>query len=159
MSLFDYPSETPAAPAGPVDVLLADASDDEWTTLLGHTQQHRFDPGEAVVTEGEHDRSLYLVLEGELEVLTPRGRRGAYRKIAMVAVGSVIGELAFFDGGARSAMVRAATPAVLAEMSPASFDALAADNPALARHLLFDLGRILARRLRAAQATSNAGGN
>jgi CRP/FNR family transcriptional regulator, cyclic AMP receptor protein len=140
-------------------VLLADASDAEWTTLLEHTRQHRFDPGEAIVTEGEHDRSLYLVLEGELEVLAPRGRRGAYRKVAVVGTGSVIGELAFFDGGARSAMVRAATPAVLAEMSPDSFSALAADSPALARQLLFDLGRILARRLRAAQATSNAAGN
>jgi CRP-like cAMP-binding protein len=159
VSFFDYPNETPAAPAGPVDVLLADASDAEWTTLLEHTQQHRFVAGEAIVTEGEQDRSLYLVLEGELEVLTPRGRRGAYRKIAVVTAGSVIGELAFFDGGARSAMVRAATPAVLAEMSPASFDALAADSPALARQLLFDLGRILARRLRAAQAATNAGGN
>ena len=69
MSFFDYPSETPAAPTGPVDVLLADASDAEWTTLLEHTQQHRFGPGEAIVTEGEHDRSLYLVLEGELELL------------------------------------------------------------------------------------------
>jgi CRP-like cAMP-binding protein len=159
VSFFDYPSETPAAPAGPVDVLLADASDAEWTTLLEHTRQHRFGPGEAIMAEGDSDRSLYLVLEGELEVLTPRGRRGAYRKIAVVAAGSVIGELAFFDGGARSAMVRAATPAVLAEMSPASFDELAANSPALARQLLFDLGRILARRLRAAQATSIAAGS
>ena len=159
VSFFDYPSETPAAPADPVDVLLADASDAEWTTLLGHTRQHRFDPGEAVMAEGDQDRSLYLVLEGQLEVLAPRGRRGAYRKIASVAAGSVIGELAFFDGGVRSAMVRAATPAVLAEMSPASFDALAADSPALARQLLFDLGRILARRLRAAQSAPNGGEN
>jgi CRP-like cAMP-binding protein len=157
VSFFDYPSDTPAAPAGAVDVLLADASEADWATLLEHTERRRYDPGEAIVTEGAHDRSLYLVLEGDLEVLAPRGRRG-YRRIALVGAGSVIGELAFFDGGARSALVRAATHAVLAEMSPAGFDALAATSPALARQLLFDLGRILARRLRAAQATS-AGGN
>ena len=55
MSFFDYPSETPAAPAGPVDVLLADASDAEWTTLLEHTQQHRFVAGEAIVTDRHYD--------------------------------------------------------------------------------------------------------
>ena len=157
MSFFDYPNETPKT--GKVDVLLANASDDEWATLLGHTRYRRFDPGDAVVTAGEQDQSLYLVLEGQLEVLVPHGRRRS-RRIASVGAGSVIGELSFFDGGARSASVRATTEAVLAELSPAEFDALAAANPVLARRLLFDLGRILAQRLRAAQqATTTAGVN
>jgi CRP/FNR family transcriptional regulator, cyclic AMP receptor protein len=72
----------------------------------------------------------------------------------------VIGELSFFDGGARSALVRALTPAVLAELSSAEFESLAAVDAALAMRLLFDLGRILAGRLRAAQrSTSSAGVN
>lgn len=157
MSFFDYPNEPPASP-GTVG-LLADASDEEWATVLEHTRYRRFGPGEPVVTAGARDRSLYLVLEGELEVLAPHGRRG-YRRIASISAGSVIGELSFFDGTARSALVRAVAPALLAELSPAEFDSLAADNPALARRLLFDLGRILAQRLRAAQQTSPAeGGN
>jgi CRP-like cAMP-binding protein len=50
------------------------------------------------------------------------------------------------------------TPALLAELSPADFDTLAAANPSLARRLLFDLGRILAQRLRAVQEASLAAG-
>jgi hypothetical protein len=50
------------------------------------------------------------------------------------------------------------TPAVLAELSPAEFDSLAVTNPALARRLLFDLGRILAQRLRAVQSTESMAG-
>ena len=46
-------------------------------------------------------------------------------RIATIAEGSVIGELSFFDGATRSAMVRALTPALLAELSPAEFDAIA----------------------------------
>jgi CRP/FNR family cyclic AMP-dependent transcriptional regulator len=156
VSFFDYPNETPAPP-GNVDLLLADASEEEWATLLGHTRYRRFGPGDTVVTAGAWEQSLYLVLEGQLEVLAGHGRR-KYRKIASVGAGSVIGELSFFDGGARSAMVRAVTPAVLAEMSPAEFDALAAANPVLARRLLFDLGRILAQRLRAAQQAASVAG-
>jgi CRP-like cAMP-binding protein len=92
-----------------------------------------------------------------LEVLAEHGRRRTSR-IALVGAGSVIGELAFFDGGPRSALVRAVTPAVLAELSPADFNALAAANPGLARRLLFDLGRILAQRLRAAQQAAQVAG-
>lgn len=152
MSFFDYPNEPPA-PAGDADLLLADASDEEWATLLEHTRYRRFSPGDAIVTAGERDQSLYLVLEGQLEVLADRGRRG-HRRIASVGAGSVIGELSFFDGGGRSALVRAVTAAVLAELSPTEFDGLAAANPGLARRLLFDLGRILAHRLRTAQQTA-----
>ena len=70
----------------------------------------------------------------------------------------MIGELSFFDGGGRSALVRAVTPAVLAEMSRSEFDALAVANPDLARRLLLDLGRILAQRLRAVQGTATVTG-
>ena len=158
MSFFDYPNEPPASP-GNDGLLLADASDEEWATLLAHTRTRRFSPGDAIVTAGAADQSLYLVLEGQLEVLaapTGRGRRG--RRLASVAAGSVIGELSFFDGGGRSALVRAVTPAVLAEMSRSEFDALAVANPDLARRLLLDLGRILAQRLRAVQGTATVTG-
>ncbi len=157
MSFFDYPNEPPAS-SGASELLLADASDEEWATLLRHTRYRRFNPGDEVLTAGALDQSLYLVLEGQLEVLAEHGRR-RYRRIALVDAGSVIGELSFFDGGARSALVRAMTPVLTAELSLAEFDSLAAANPALARRLLFDLGRILARRLRAAQSAPAAGVN
>jgi CRP-like cAMP-binding protein len=149
VSFFDYPNEQPAQTAH-VEELLADATEDDWATLLGHTRYRRFASGDTVVTAGALEQSLYLVLEGQLEVLAENGRR-KYRKIASVGAGSVIGELSFFDGGARSALVRATAPAVLAELTPADFEGLAAASPVLARRLLFDLGRILAQRLRAAQ--------
>lgn len=156
MSFFDYPNETPASP-GPADQLLADASEQEWATLLSHTRHRRFGPGDMVVTAGARDQSLYLVLEGQLEVLIDRGRRG-HRRIASIGAGSVIGELSFFDGGVRSAHVRAVTPAVLAELSPTEFSSLALASPDLARRLLFDLGRILAQRLRTVQQTPSSTG-
>jgi CRP/FNR family cyclic AMP-dependent transcriptional regulator len=159
VSFFDYPNESPAS-SGNEGVLLADASDEEWATLLAHTRNRRFSPGDAIMTAGASDQSLYLVLEGQLDVLAEakgRGRRG-YRRLASVGAGSVIGELSFFDGGGRSALVRAVTPAVLAEMSRSEFDALAAASPDLARRLLFDLGRILAQRLRAVQGSATVAG-
>jgi CRP-like cAMP-binding protein len=156
VSFFDYPGE-PAAPLGDAGYFLPDASDEDWAALLGHTRQRWFGAGEAVISAGARDQSLYLILDGRVDVLAERGRRG-YRRVASLGAGSIIGELAFFDGGARSALVLAVTPAELAELSPADFDALAAADPALARRLLFGLGRVLARRLRASwQAAAVAG--
>ena len=158
MSFFDYPGEPSAA--RDTARLLADATDQEWAVVLKHTRYRRFGAGEAVVEAGASEQSLFLVLEGELEVLVPHGRRG-HRRIASVGAGSVIGELSFFDGGARSALVRAVTPALLAELTPADFELLAVASPSLARRLLFDLGRILAQRLRTVQQASDtlAGAN
>ena len=68
MSFFDYPNEPPASSGNEV-LLLADASDEEWATLLAHTRNRRFSPGDAIVTAGAADQSLYLVLQGQLEVL------------------------------------------------------------------------------------------
>lgn len=155
MSFFDYPGEQP--PARAPARLLAGATDEEWAEVLKHAHYRQFRPGETVVADGAREQSLYLVLEGELEVLVPR-RRG-HRRIATITDGSVLGELSFFDGAPRSALVRALTPALLAELSPAEFDALADANPSLARQLLFDLGRILAQRLRDAHDASAAGAN
>jgi CRP-like cAMP-binding protein len=124
---------------------------------LKHTRHRSFRSGDAVVTAGALDRSLYLIIDGLLEVLVSHGRRG-YRRVAAIGAGSVIGELSFFDGGARSALVRAVTPAELAELSPAEFDAFAVASPALARQLLFDLGRILAKRLRTVQQAASTVG-
>ena len=68
MSFFAYPNEPPAA-AKEIEQLLPDASDEEWATLLKHTRHRSFGPGGAVVTAGALDRSLYLVIDGLLEVL------------------------------------------------------------------------------------------
>lgn len=42
----------------------ADASEEEWATLLEHTRYRRFGPGDAVVTAGAPDQSLYLSWRG-----------------------------------------------------------------------------------------------
>jgi CRP-like cAMP-binding protein len=156
LSFFDYPTETPVTLSDP-DYFLPDASDEEWARLLEHTRPRWFEAGDAVISAGARDRSLYLVLDGSLEVLVERGRRG-HQRVASLGAGSVIGELAFFDGGARSALVRAVTAAELAELSPAGFEELAAADPALARRLLFELGRILAKRLRTSQQAASMAG-
>jgi hypothetical protein len=81
---FDYPdseddpdSVGQAPPRPAADVFLASASDREWEVLLSHCQRRHFAPAEAVVGPGTTSRSLHLVVNGTLEVLTTAKGVGA----------------------------------------------------------------------------------
>jgi CRP-like cAMP-binding protein len=155
VGFFDYPGTDDSLETAPAaEVFLPDASDRDWAVLLRHCRRRRFDSGQNVISAGEASRSLFLVVDGSLEVLAlvPGRRQDRYRRIVTVAAGSVLGEMSFFDGAGRSAMVRAITPVVVDELTPADFDALADEDPGLGRQILFDLGRVLAQRLRKAQS-------
>jgi CRP/FNR family transcriptional regulator, cyclic AMP receptor protein len=151
MSFFDYPDTGPEASPQAAAVLLPDASEADWATLLEFTRALRFGAGQTILKAGSGGRSLYILLEGTLEVLAP-SRFGVQRRIGRLETGSLVGEVSFFDGAPRSAGVRALTPVVLAEMTLQDFERLADHHPGLARSLLLDLGRILAGRLRRAEA-------
>jgi CRP-like cAMP-binding protein len=124
-------------------VILPRLSEDGWRRLLAYVVRRNFSAGELVIREGDRDRSLHLVAEGTLQIAPRRGRPPL-----VVSAGSVIGEISFFDGLPRSADVRALSDGALATLSYEHLEVLAAREPALARELLLDLGRILARRLR-----------
>lgn len=143
---FDYPQQGEArgqeAPAQAV--FLARATRAEWQRLAAACSVRRFRAGETVLREGEHAQTLLIVARGSLEV-----RRGA-RRLARIPEGSVAGEQAFFDGAPRSADVVAVTDGELLELGVQDLERLAARDPQLVRAVLFDLGRILSQRLRAA---------
>ena len=155
MSFFDYPDTGPEA-SPQAAVLLPDAPEADWATLLEFTRALRFGTGQTILEAGRGGRSLYILLEGTLEVLAPPARFGMQRRIGRLEAGSLVGEVSFFDGAPRSAGVRAVTPVVLAEMTVQDFERLADRHPGLARSLLLDLGRILAGRLRKAEAGHGA---
>ncbi|MEX0657663.1 MAG: cyclic nucleotide-binding domain-containing protein [Egibacteraceae bacterium] len=144
-AFFDYPG-TGAGEAEPE--LLPSWSDRQWDALLDHAEAIRFRLGEQVVTAGEVDQSVLIVIEGTLEAVVPTGLT---RRRYHLEPGSLVGELAFFDGEPRSADVVATSDGELMSLSREAFERFAARHPGLARQLLMDLGKILAHRLRRAQ--------
>jgi len=122
---------------------------DDLDTLKRYMEPRRFSPGETVLVGGQPDRSLYLLTEGTLEA-SVKSKSGSTHTTVMEP-GAIFGEVAFFDGGERSATVRGKTQGELLRLGFDHFEALAADHPALAQALLLDLGRRIAERLRAAE--------
>jgi CRP/FNR family transcriptional regulator, cyclic AMP receptor protein len=151
-AFFDYEGTAPAQPAAPAIAFLPEIGDGEWQRLLSYTQMRRYNPGEPVMRQGETDRALYIVADGLLEWVPPDSGAGSQLPVEPVEPGAVIGELSFFDGGARTAGVRAVTECELFRLSLDAFDEMAAREPVLARMVLFDLGRILTIRLRQTSA-------
>lgn len=145
-AFFQYPSARPA-PADAAMCLLRNASDAQWQRLLAHTTSRRFATGEILIREGETDDALYFVGTGELEVLMPRGR-AAPRQLAVIRAGSVVGEQSFLDHQPRSTSIRALSEGEVFRFSREKFLVFSAREPALARDLLLDLGRIVSLRLR-----------
>jgi CRP-like cAMP-binding protein len=156
MTFFDYPDSDATAEEQAADVFLPEASERDWAVLFKHCRRRRFGPGESVISAGATTRSLFLVIEGALEVLVPTGGRGpgGPRRVVTLGPGNVLGEMSFFDHAGRSALVRATATSEVAELGRAELDALTEEDPQLGRQILFDLGRILAQRLRRAQGPS-----
>jgi CRP/FNR family cyclic AMP-dependent transcriptional regulator len=126
--------------------------DENFNALFRFTDARKIRAGDALIRRGEPDRTLYFVLDGELEVIAHFGDGLSMGRLALVGPGSVLGEQSFFDGGPRSAGAWAVDDCEVAAMTPDQYAAFEESNPGLARDLLFALGRILAARLRATTA-------
>jgi CRP/FNR family cyclic AMP-dependent transcriptional regulator len=127
---------------------LPDWRDQDWNLLFGFMDIRNVVSGDALIRRGEPDRTLFFVLRGELEIIVQSSDGLTMGRVARVGAGAVLGELAFFDGGPRSATAWAVTPCEVGAMSPDQYAAFELASPGLAHSLLFALGRILATRLR-----------
>ena len=127
---------------------LPDWRDEDWNLLFEFVTIRTVLAGDALIRRGEPDRTLFFVLRGELEIIVQSADGLTMGRVAREGVGAVLGELAFFDGGPRSAAAWAVTQCEVAAMSPDQYAAFEQASPRLAHTLLFALGRILAARLR-----------
>jgi CRP-like cAMP-binding protein len=147
-SFFPYP--VPSGDERPDELIfMPDRSPAQWDRLLAFVERRDFRAGAEVIKRGEVDRALYIVLDGSLEARVTDGRAGMQKGVAVqFPTGSVMGEIGFFDGMARTATVTALTDGAMLRLSFEAFQALSESEPDLAQAMLFDLGRILAIRLR-----------
>jgi len=103
--------------------LLADFSDGEIEQLADLTKERAFAPKEALFAADDTGGSAFIVYEGRIKVLIPE-RSGRIREVATVEKGAIIGQVAFLDGGERSAScVADSGGATVLEIAPGPFQA------------------------------------
>lgn len=123
-------------------------SADDWRRLLDHAAVRTVPTGEALIRRAAADRTLYVVVAGQLEVMAHAGDGMSMGRLARVGPGGVVGEQAFFDGAPRNAGAWAVGACTVAALTPERFADFTVAEPRQAADLLFALGRVLAQRLR-----------
>ena len=106
-----------------------------------------FEPGRAIVEEGQAGEALFVVLTGTARVVR------AGRKVAALIPGDFFGELSALDGGPRTASVVPETPVEVLRVFRHTLQRMVEQEPALAMGLLEGL----ARRLRQVQPGTPVG--
>jgi CRP/FNR family cyclic AMP-dependent transcriptional regulator len=140
--------DTPVLAAQLRDIGLFGAlSDDVLEHLCKNLHERRVGAGEAVFREGDPAREMYVLLDGEVEVLK-RSRRGRDQRVAILGPNDSFGEMSVIDMQARSATVRALAPSRVLRISTEDMDALYRYDLKSYALIVLNLARDLSRRLR-----------
>ena len=102
--------------------------------------------GQVLMSEGSPSGSLYVILEGEFEVLKRAGSQDVL--LAIRGAGEVMGEMSLLDQTPRSATVRALVPSQVLEIGQEAFRHLVSASPSAALSIL----RTVTSRLRNTEA-------
>ncbi len=105
--------------------LFAPMDDEDLEPLLHQMSERVLRDGETVFAAGEPADALLVVAAGTIEVATVRS--GLHHRLATLAPGRVLGELALIDRGARSATCVALGQSAVLELHVDRFDELAND--------------------------------
>lgn len=129
--------------------LFAGLSSEAYEYIARTVRVHRLPPGEVVFREGDPAKALFVLLDGELEVVK-QSRRGTDARVAILGPNDTFGEMSLLDLQPRSATVRTLAPVRLAELGAEALDALYRHDVKAYALVLLNLSRDLSRRLRVA---------
>ena len=115
--------------------------------LFNKVEEYRsFAPGQTIFQEGEPGDNLYIVAEGQVDVVA------GGQLIETVGPGGILGEMALIDDKPRSARAVARTDCVLTPITRQHFLTLVQRTPLFALQVM----RVMAERLRRANTRSRA---
>ena len=116
------------------------------STMGVHLIGDYFVPNAAICREGETADRMWVLTRGTVSIRMAT-ERGTYR-IASLAAGTTVGEMALLETGPRSATVTADEEVSSYELGRDAFDVILRDHPRIAQKLLSYFAREMARRLR-----------
>lgn len=128
-------------------------SKNERLELAGQVVSRHFPKGAPLIRMGESGESMFVLLEGLLEVFAVAGPEGNEIRVARISPGAFFGEMSLFTGEPRSATVKAESDALVLEITRENVSRLLAARPSLADEIS---RAIAARKLSNNEAFSRA---
>ena len=110
----------------------------ELAQVAGLADEIEVAAGRRLATVGETGREFFIIVEGEADVRTVRGRK------VRLGPGDFVGEMSLLDGEPRSATVEAVTPMRLLVIGHRDFWRMLSPAPVMTRKIM----RALVRRVR-----------
>ena len=121
---------------------------EQWRLLQPYLTRHATRAGDLLVKQDDHDRTMYLLESGTLQVFVSQAKPGMSR-LSILRAGSVVGEAGLFSDQPRMANVEAMTACVVWAMRGPRLEELSARNPALALELVRAAAAVMGVRMRA----------
>ncbi len=123
--------------------LLGGCSAEELADIAAHGAVRTFKAGQPIILQGDPGDTLWIVLSGlaRVSMVAANGREIV---LDYAERGAVLGEIAFLDGGERTASVEAIEPVEALSLGRAAFAEIIGKHQGLALRLL----QAMARRLR-----------
>src|SRR5215212_1765789 len=126
--------------------LLSDLSEEDLEQLYQMAETVSIPAGQLVLREGDPGDSLYVVLDGQLEVTKRHGMQDVL--LAVYKAGQFFGEMALLEQAPRSASVRTLRESRLLVISQAAFQTLLSCSPSAP----FKILRTVTSRLRSTES-------
>lgn len=117
--------------------------------LAEHLKVEVFLPGSFVFREGDQANCMFVVLQGDMEVLK-HSKTGSDARVAVLGPGDWFGEMGVIDVQPRSASVMTVSPARLVRISAADLDRLYRYDVKAYAIIVLNIAREMSRRLRVA---------
>lgn len=125
---------------------LSQVSSEHRSFLACFGKFHRPDTGTTLITEGQKQDSLYIVLEGHLHIVSETDGRQIL--IASLGEGDAIGEVNLFDPGNASASVVVRSPSIIWSLTRDELEAFVEADPAAGLSVFRGLLAQASRRIR-----------
>jgi aspartate ammonia-lyase len=128
--------------------LLQGLAEDEVAYLMGFAEVVEIKAGDVLFNQGEPRQNVFLILAGEVEILTGVEEENQQR-LVVFGENDTIGEAALVDNSAAAVTARAVSDARLAVISRDDFPRVAKERPELALHVMAAVMRLMVRRTQA----------
>jgi len=129
--------------------LFGGLGDDVLRTFVAALEVNELAAGTVVFKEGDSGRELYVILDGEVEVLR-RSKHGHETRVAILGPGDWFGEMSVLDVLPRSATTRVLAPTHLLRLTAHELDTLYRRDTRSYSLLVLNIAREISRRLRVA---------
>jgi CRP-like cAMP-binding protein len=128
---------------------------EQWRAIQTYMTRHEIRAGDLLVKQADHDRTMYVLERGTLQVFVSQAKPGVSR-LSILRAGSVVGEAGLFSDQPRMANVEAMTACVVWALRGPRLEELILRNPPLALELVRAAAAVMGVRMRANVEHGNA---